>query len=245
MSAIIVSDLHIGSKYCLHQVFERFLDNIPEDYELILNGDIVDDPSAKLEHRDRRILNRIEQISHRQKVVWLLGNHDNDNFPKNLGKVQFEHQYSLGHKLLITHGDYFDEIMPLSKAFMKAFQLMHNLKVKLGARPMHVAAYAKKWEFLYKVLRKNVMINVVNYARKNGFKAVTCGHTHYPEDRMVNGVRYINTGAWTEFPPYGLIVTTDEMRMRRIDKFCELPKAFRPEKFEVTPYRLPVVKYQY
>ena len=53
MSAIIVSDLHIGSKYCLHQVFERFLDNIPEDYELILNGDIVDDPSAKLEHRDQ------------------------------------------------------------------------------------------------------------------------------------------------------------------------------------------------
>jgi UDP-2,3-diacylglucosamine pyrophosphatase LpxH len=245
MSAVVVSDLHIGSKYYLHQILERFLDNIPEDYELILNGDIVDNPYAKLEPKDQRILNRIEQISYRQKVVWLWGNHDNGDFPKNLGKIRVKHLHTIGNRLLITHGDYFDEIMPRSKAFMKAFELMHNLRIKLGARPMHVAEYAKKWEFFYKLLCKNVMINVVNYAKENGFEAVTCGHTHHAEDRLINGVRYINTGAWTEFPPYCLIVTTDEIWMRRIDEFSELPKSFRPEKFETTSYWLPVIKYQY
>jgi DNA polymerase II small subunit/DNA polymerase delta subunit B len=48
MNAIIVSDLHIGSRYFLYQAFERFLRNIPEDYELILNGDKIGSPYKKL-----------------------------------------------------------------------------------------------------------------------------------------------------------------------------------------------------
>jgi hypothetical protein len=48
MKAIIVSDLHIGSRYFLYDNFERFLGNVSEDYELILNGDIIDNPYEKL-----------------------------------------------------------------------------------------------------------------------------------------------------------------------------------------------------
>jgi DNA polymerase II small subunit/DNA polymerase delta subunit B len=48
MNAIVVSDLHIGSRFFLHHDFENFLRNIPEDCELILNGDIIDDPNKKL-----------------------------------------------------------------------------------------------------------------------------------------------------------------------------------------------------
>ena len=44
MNAIIVSDLHIGSRHFLLQDFERFLKNLPEDHELILNGDIIANP---------------------------------------------------------------------------------------------------------------------------------------------------------------------------------------------------------
>ena len=55
MNAIIVSDLHIGSKYFLYQDFECFLHNIPEDTEFILNGDIVEYPYAKLMPADQQI----------------------------------------------------------------------------------------------------------------------------------------------------------------------------------------------
>ncbi len=44
MNLIIVSDLHIGSRYFYNRAFEHFLKEIPEDYELILNGDIIDNP---------------------------------------------------------------------------------------------------------------------------------------------------------------------------------------------------------
>ncbi len=61
------------------------------------------------------------------------------------------------------------------------------------------------------------MINAVNCAIENGYEAVTCGHTHYSEDRVFNGIRYINTGAWTESPTFYLQVTNDEMTLKKIE----------------------------
>jgi UDP-2,3-diacylglucosamine pyrophosphatase LpxH len=218
MNAIIVSDLHIGSRHFLCKDFECFLGNISEDHELILNGDIIDNPYKNLEPPHQRILDLIEQVSYRQKVVWVRGNHDNGYLPRGFGKVHFKRLYNLEHKLLIVHGDDFDEIMPRTQAFMKAFKLMHDLRVKLGARPVHVAQYAKKWELFYRFFCKNVMINAVNCAMENGYGAVTCGHTHYPEAKVFNGIRYINTGAWTESPTFYLQITDGEMTLRATDE---------------------------
>jgi UDP-2,3-diacylglucosamine pyrophosphatase LpxH len=217
MNAIIISDLHIGSPYLQSRILEDFLEALPADHEFILNGDIIDQPYSKMKTSDQRILDRIEQISLGQKVVWIRGNHDNGYTPTGFGKVEMMRSYSLGNKLLITHGDDFDEIMPRSRAFIKAFKLMHDLRVKLGAKPVHVAEYAKKWKSFYRVLRKNVALNAVSCAVENGFEAVTCGHTHYPEDMVVNGIRYVNTGAWTELPTHYLHITSDDIALNRVD----------------------------
>lgn len=216
MNAIIVSDLHIGSRHFLFLDFERFLKNLPEDHELILNGDIIENPYMELLPSHQRILDLIEQVSFHHKVVWILGNHDIGYTPKRLGEVQFKKLYTLENRLLIVHGYDFDEIMPKNQGFIKAFKVMHNLRVKLGAKPIHVAKYAKKWEILYKVLCNNVMTNAVKCAIENGYEAVVCGHTHYPEDRFFNGIRYINTGAWTESPSFYLQVTGDKMNLKAI-----------------------------
>jgi len=218
MNAIIVSDLHIGSRYFLCEHFERFLRSISEDHELILNGDIIDNPYAKLNSAHQRILDLIEQVSYRQRVVWVQGNHDDIGYiPRGFGKVHFKRLYTIGHRLLIAHGHDFDEIMPRNQKFIKAFKLMHDLRVRLGARPVHVAHYAKKWEIFYKVLRKNVMRNAVNCAMENGYEGVTCGHTHYPEESVFNGIRYVNTGAWTEFPAFYLLVTPEKITLKTMD----------------------------
>jgi UDP-2,3-diacylglucosamine pyrophosphatase LpxH len=228
MNAIIVSDLHIGSPYLQSRILEDFLEALPADYEFILNGDIIDLPYSKMNKSDQRILDRIEQISLGQKVVWIQGNHDNGYTPTGLGEVKVMRSYSIGNRLLITHGDDFDEIMPRSRSFMKAFKLMHNLRVKLGAKPVHVAEYAKKWKSFYSVLRKNVALNAVSCAVENGFEAVTCGHTHYPEDMVVDGIRYVNTGAWTELPAHYLHITKDDIALNWVDPSCIMDRQKSP-----------------
>jgi predicted phosphodiesterase len=166
-------------------------------------------------------------MSYRQKVVWVRGNHDNGYIPDTLGKIQIKLHHALQKRLFITHGDFFDEVMPRSRAFIKAFGMLHDLRVKLGARPVHVAQYAKKWNWFYRYLRKNVMLNAVNYAAKNGFEAVTCGHTHYAEEKFINGIRYLNTGAWTEFPSHYVRVTANDIKLKEIVNPSNLPKSTR------------------
>lgn len=216
MNTIIVSDLHIGCRYFLSEVFERFLRTIFKDYELVLNGDIIDDPKMELPPSHQVILDLIRETSQNRRIVWIRGNHDNGYLPEGFETVQFKRIHAIRKKLLITHGDDFDEIMPRNQAFIRVFKLMHNLRIKLGARPVHVAYYAKKWEIFYRYLRKNMMKNAVTCAMENGYEAVTCGHTHYPEQVVSNGIRYINTGAWTEFPACYLLVTSDGMALKTI-----------------------------
>jgi UDP-2,3-diacylglucosamine pyrophosphatase LpxH len=216
MNAIVVSDLHIGSRFFLHHDFENFLNRIPEDFELILNGDIIDDPNKKLQSPHKRILHLIEQISHRQRVIWVRGNHDDDYAQNGFKHIHFKTYYTIENRLLISHGYDFDEILPRSQIFIKSFKLMHDMMIKFGSRPVHVANYAKKFELLYKILRDNVMKNAVNCALKNGYQAVICGHTHYPEDRVYNGIRYMNTGAWTESPAFYLKMVGNEMTLNPI-----------------------------
>ena len=216
MNAIIVSDLHIGSKFFLYQDFKFFLNNVPQDAEFILNGDIIENPYANLKATDQQILDALAEMSRNQKVVWVRGNHDNGYIPQNLGNIDIKPYHSIQKRLFITHGDFFDKVMPQSRAFIKAFKFMHDLRVRLGARPVHVAEYAKRWKCFYGYLRKDVMLNAVNYARKNGFKAVTCGHTHYAEEQFVNGIQYINTGAWTERPAYYLRLADDSIELKKV-----------------------------
>ena len=222
MNAIVVSDLHIGSRYFLYEIFERFLTGIPQDCELILNGDIIDNVYMKLTPPHQKILDLIEQISHRQKVVWVRGNHDNGYIPEGFGKVDFKNLHVIEQRILFAHGDYFDGVMPRSQIFMKAFKLMHDLRVKLGAKPVHVAQYAKKWKSFYRFLRQNIMMNAVNYARENGYETVVCGHSHYAEDRTVKGIRYVNLGSWTELPAFYLRISGHEMTLRQIENPSEL-----------------------
>jgi UDP-2,3-diacylglucosamine pyrophosphatase LpxH len=155
------------------------------------------------------------------------GNHDNGYIPDNLGKIQIKQHYALQKRLFVTHGDFFDEVMPRSQMFIKIFKIMHDLRVKLGAPPIHVAQYAKKWKSFYGYLRKNVMLNAVNYALENGFEAVTCGHTHFAEEHFVRGIKYLNTGAWTELPTYYVHVTDNEKTLNKTAGSAELLKSSR------------------
>lgn len=215
MNAIIVSDIHLGNRYCAVERFVALLDGVGQGTELILNGDVVDFWHRTLEDEHRQALRRLRDLSLRTRVVWVYGNHDDGYALEDRGNIEFVRSYALGSRLHISHGYDFDNVMPYNRCFIHLFRLLHAVRLRLGAEPVHVAHYAKRWLRLYNVLRRHVRLNAVEYARENGFESITCGHTHYAEDLVVDGIRYINTGAWTERPLYALRVNDTSMELAR------------------------------
>lgn len=202
---IIVSDLHLGLKQFEKTLFLDFLEHIPPNSTLILNGDTIDIPDRELSEDDVQILNKLVELSLQtsKRVVWLDGNHDDGYRPERIGNIEFESFYVISSsEALITHGASFDNVMPYNRWFLWLFKNFHRLRVKMGRPPVHVAEYAKKWKPLYNFLKRNVRANAIEHARENGWSKVFCGHLHCAEVYDDNDVCYVNTGTWTEFPPH-------------------------------------------
>jgi UDP-2,3-diacylglucosamine pyrophosphatase LpxH len=201
MSLFIVSDIHLGSPYCKHRLFSEFLDALPTGSTLILNGDTIDNPNHRLNDDARQLLDHLLKTAERINGIWVEGNHDQECRPADSGHICFTESYSVGdNQLFVTHGSYFDNVMPYHRWFIQLFRFLHTVRLRLGAPPVHVAEYAKKWRFLYQYLNKTVMMNAIEYAKENGYGAVACGHVHHLEHTVVDGIEYLNTGAWTELP---------------------------------------------
>ena len=116
-------------------------------------------------------------------------------------------RWTVDDTLLVLHGDQLDGIMPKHGLFKSVFKKLHRLRIRLGFPDVHVAHYAKRWSLLYRVLNEHVARRAIDAARREGFRAVTCGHTHTPMELDREGHRYLNTGAWTEEPNHYVSVT--------------------------------------
>lgn len=216
MNTIVVSDLHLGSRFCRYDRLLKFIRNLPPGYDLVLNGDTIDRWHKRYLENHKEAMDLLAAESQERRVVWLRGNHDKRITPRNPGRIEFKASHNIGETLFIAHGHDFDNVMPINKLFIIVFRYVHHLRISLGAEPVHVALYAKKFRRLYGVLRANIRTNAVQYAKKHGFGAVTCGHTHYIEDLSVDGVRYINTGSWTEEPVFYLEATGGDLRLMKV-----------------------------
>ena len=192
MHTIIISDIHLGSPHSRVGQFLEFMAALPDGADLVMNGDVVDYWHRELKGDHLVSLDRIREESLRRRVVWVSGNHDDGYYPDDPGDIEFAQFLNLGDRLHISHGYDFDTVMPYHKTFIKVFRFLHLLRVRLGAEPVHVAFYAKKFRTLYGVLRKHVSLNAVEYGKEKNFVAVTCGHTHYVEEQTIDNIRYIS-----------------------------------------------------
>ena len=74
-----------------------------------------------------------------------------------------------------------------------------------------------KWgqKFLKKKVKEAVKfitqyeVELVRQAKKHSCKTVISGHIHHPDDRIIDDVRYLNTGDWIENNSY-IIYKDDE-----------------------------------
>ena len=225
--AIIVSDLHLGTKDSKAEEFIEFLDKHPTNL-LILNGDIVDgwalNRGSKWKKQHTKVISKLLQLSNTTQIIWIRGNHDEfiqDFIGTHLGRIEIKEDYRLtiqrwvegdifrNESYYIFHGDVVDVFITKYKWLSKIGAIGYDFALTLNRWYNRY----RKWRNLpYQSISQKIKGGVkaaTNYindfettalsmATKKGCNGVICGHIHQPEDRMIDGKRYINSGDWIE-----------------------------------------------
>jgi UDP-2,3-diacylglucosamine pyrophosphatase LpxH len=204
---VVISDLHLGSEVCQARLLEEFLEwVVHQTREIVINGDVFDDLNFKrLTKRHFACLKIIRRNSDRDdlRLTWIRGNHDGpaDIISHIVGvEILDEYVYSNGQiRLLILHGDQFDTFTTaypwLTEIACGIFYYIQKWMPHRAAR--WVRRISKRWQRNSELIERRA----TEYARSQGYRYVTCGHTHLPLTSEVDGVCYLNSGTWIEPPP--------------------------------------------
>lgn len=204
---MVISDLHLGSLVCQARLLEEFLLWAADHTrQLVINGDIFDDLNFKrLSKRHFACLKVIRRNSDRPdfRVIWMRGNHDGpaDIVCHIVGvDILDEYIYDNGRvKLLILHGDQFDSVITKHPWLTQVGGGLFTLIQKVA--PHRTARWLRRISKRWQRNSDKVERGAIEHAKARGCTNVTCGHTHQPLESVHDGVRYYNTGTWTDRAP--------------------------------------------
>ncbi|WP_291788090.1 UDP-2,3-diacylglucosamine diphosphatase [Cecembia sp.] len=217
---IVISDVHLGTKGSKAKEVSRFLKQYSCE-NLILNGDIIDGwqlkKSGAWKRKHTRFFNRILKMIEQEntKVFYLRGNHDDfldQVLPLQIGNLSIQNDMvyeSQGKKYFITHGDVFDSVTSNFRwiAYLGdmgyTFLLWLNRQVNYHRRKRGLPYFSLSQYVKSKV--KSAVSYIDQYeeelakmARAKNCDGIICGHIHKAENRVIDGVAYMNSGDWVE-----------------------------------------------
>ena len=218
--AIIVSDLHLGTKDSKAEEFIEFIEKNPTDL-LILNGDIVDgwalNRGTKWKKQHTKVISKLLQLSNKTRIIWIRGNHDEfiqEFIGTHLGAIEIREDYKLDinntmESYYIFHGDVIDVFITKYKWLSKIGSIGYDFALWLNRiyntyrkwRKLPYISISQKIKESVKVATNYVNdfeVTALSMATKKGCNGVICGHIHQPADRMIDGKRYLNSGDWIE-----------------------------------------------
>ncbi|HEY6451937.1 MAG TPA: UDP-2,3-diacylglucosamine diphosphatase, partial [Steroidobacteraceae bacterium] len=215
-----ISDLHLGSRECRADLVLDFLRHVHCE-QLFLVGDVIDVWSLRRSfywpqiHNDvlRTILGKTK---HGTRVIYVPGNHDEqlrEFCGSSFGNLEIHREYvhttAHGRRLLILHGDEFDDAVQCNRALTALGSGLYD--VALGANRL-LNALRHRFGYPYWSLAgylKNRVGNAIKYvrgfeqaaaqlARRRGLDGVVCGHIHRPAIVELGGMLYCNDGDWVD-----------------------------------------------
>ena len=219
---VVVSDIHLGTKYSKVRQVSDFLASVDCE-RLILNGDTIDGWQLQKNNYQywgseqarffRIIMKMVEK--HGTQVYFLRGNHDDflDRIiPMQMGPLSIQKDMILesgGKKYFVTHGDVFDSITSNMKWLAKLGDVVYNFLLFINVVYNRIQSWRGKPYYSFsqeiKAKVKKAVSNASNFdkmltdmARTKGCDGVICGHIHRPEDRIIDGIHYLNSGDWVE-----------------------------------------------
>ena len=213
IQALFISDVHLGSKGSNATEVLNVLKQYQPEY-LFLVGDIIDGWLLKRKFRwpqsHTNVLRKILSYSKNgTKVIYIPGNHDEfmrDYLELSFGNIEVHNEY-IFNNTYITHGDLYDGVVKLKWLGILG-SIGYDMAISIDRR-------LKSWGYkrsLSKYLKDKVKEavkfmtsfeqEIVRQGIKHNCHTVMCGHIHHPDDKMIDGVRYLNCGDWMENNTY-------------------------------------------
>ncbi|WP_442755598.1 UDP-2,3-diacylglucosamine diphosphatase [Methylocystis sp. JAN1] len=217
---LFLSDLHLGAKAAQAHLLLDFLKH--NDAETIyLVGDIVDGWKLRKGWHWPQAHNDVVQKMLRKarkgtRVIYVPGNHDEfarDYTGLTFGGVEVVehavHETADGKKMLIIHGDQFDIVVRNARwlAFLGDWAYDAAIAVNTVLNRFRRMFGVGYWSFsAWAKLKVKEAVNFIGdfeetlaaEARRRGVDGVVCGHIHHAAIKVIDGVRYVNTGDFVE-----------------------------------------------
>ena len=217
---IVMSDIHLGSKWSKAKEANRFLRSHTCD-TLILCGDVIDGwelvrgRREKWKRRHTNFISRLLDIQHDTHIIYLRGNHD--DFLDRILPLQFanvsvlkEYVYTSGDKrYYVLHGDVFDHVTSSMRWLAKVgdvgysalmwFNRLYNRRRLRRGLPYYSISQRIKQKVKASVSYiSDFEQHLVQVAAQKGCSGVICGHIHQADKRMIGDILYLNSGDWVE-----------------------------------------------
>lgn len=220
LRSVWVSDVHLGSRASKAAELRAFLDTV-ECENLFLVGDILD--FWKLRKKVRWPAGHtalVADVARRAgsgvNVVYIPGNHDAEF--RGHGIFQYAgigvrdevvHHTADGKRLLVTHGDCFDDYGEESswlvaigdRAYsmtMGVSEVIHIVRRWLGMPYWSLSLWLKHRVKSAVGFVSRFEERVAEAARERRVDGIVCGHIHKAELRHIGDVIYANDGDWVE-----------------------------------------------
>tara|TARA_R110002110_G_scaffold223755_5_gene437608 strand:- start:282 stop:959 length:678 start_codon:yes stop_codon:yes gene_type:complete len=218
MKRIVISDVHIGSKYYQADALIQFLKETEYD-ELILAGDIID--FQKIPEFSVKASRIWKAIDFTKRIIYIPGNHDaslRGFVGQKVFGMEFMADYEFtekGRKFRIEHGDHFDEKFWKTEFVMKIISVFHEaleelFDVNLTKWWTNLIFKRRKLRRIWDILKWNEDVDVF-----------IMGHLHRPEFVIWgDGQRiltYVNSGDWVSHSTY-VSIHDDVVRLREYVK---------------------------
>jgi len=215
-----ISDIHLGYRHCKADFLLEFLTSVRFE-TLYLVGDVIDFWSLRSQwhwpaQHSAALRALLERADRGSRVVYIPGNHDElvRDFAGNVfGRIAIQkqavHTTACGQRLLVTHGDEFENLIRCSpllrvlgsasySALLRVNRLYNLWRSWRGHPYWSLATHLKNRVGNARRAIESFERAAVEYASARGFDGIVCGHIHQPHVRELDGIVYCNDGDWVE-----------------------------------------------
>ena len=213
IQALFISDVHLGSKGSNAEQVLDVLKQYQPEY-LFLVGDIIDGWLLKRKFRwpqsHTNVIRKIMSYSKNgTKVIYIPGNHEEfarEYLDINFGNIEIHNEY-IWNNTYITHGDLYDGVVKL-KWLGVLGSVGYDLAISIDRKLKSFGYKRSLSKFLKNSVKEAVKFmtsfeqEIVRQGVKHNCDTVMCGHIHHPDDKIIDGVRYLNTGDFIENNSY-------------------------------------------